>query len=468
MREIGTAEAGQVRPADTVHRRAVLMVMCVGLFLVQLDVTAVNVALPRISDDLAAGVSSLQWVVDAYALVLASLLLVSGSVGDRLGHRRVVLAGLTIFAVGSASCAAAPGAWLLAVARAVQGLGAALLLPGTLAVITRAYPERAEQARAVAVWAAVGGLALPAGPLLGGVLVAGPGWRWVFAINVPIALVAGAVTIRVVRESTHRTARRLDLPGAALAVLLLAATVFTIIEAPHTTHATVLGAGGAAVALLVAFLVTEACRADPMLPLGLFRNREFLAVNGAAALMNLTTLGLLFVLTLYLQQVQGRSAVAAGAALVPMFALVTGLAPLAGRLTARLGPRAPAVSGLLIAAVGMALIPRLTHADSYLALLPALILLGTGLGLMTTPLVAAAMRAVPLESAGLASGINNTARQAGGAIGIAVFGSVAGSPAATYQFLTGLHHDGLIGVFGYGVAALALVRTLRHRSPRHP
>lgn len=184
--------------------------------------------------------------------------------------------------------------------------------------------------------------------------------------------------------------------------------------------------------------------------------------------MNLATLGLLFVLTLYLQRVQGRSTVSAGAALVPMFVLVAGLAPLAGRLTARPGPRAPAVAGLLVGVAGMALVSRLTYAGSYLALLPALVLLGTGLGLMTTPLVATAMRAVPAESAGLASGVNNTARQAGGAVGIAVFGSVAGSPAATDRFLTGLHHDGLLGILAYGLAALGLVLAHRHRTECRP
>lgn len=264
------------RPARTprgggASRWQVLLVMCVGYFLVLLDVTVVNVALPQIGDQLGAGVSGLQWVIDGYALALASLLLAGGTIGDLHGHKRVVLTGLAVFGIASLGCGLAPSTGTLIGARIGQGVGAALLLPGTLAIISNAFPNRAEQARAIGIWAGVGAVALPSGPLLGGALVQGIGWRPVFLLNVPVVAVAGAVAARVVQESGTRQTRRLDRAGVLLGALLLAVVTATVIQAGDSgLGVPVLLGVVVATALLVVFLAVERSAADPMLPPSLF------------------------------------------------------------------------------------------------------------------------------------------------------------------------------------------------------
>jgi DHA2 family methylenomycin A resistance protein-like MFS transporter len=422
------------------RRTLTLIVMCVGMFLVLLDVTVVNVALPRLRADLGAGVRSLQWIVDGYAVALAALMLPCGDLGDRHGHKRVVLAGLAAFGAGSLAAGVAPDPALLVAGRVVQGVGAALLLPGTLAVVSRAYPDAAERARAIGIWAAISSLALPAGVIAGGALVDGPGWRWAFLVNLPVIAVALPVAARVVRETRTPSARALDVPGAALSVALLATVTFAIIAGSPV-------AGAVAVALLAALVAVERRRPEPMLPGALFRRPAFGAANAVAGAMNLGSLGTLFVLTLFLQDVQGRSALAAGVAIVPAFGLLAVVAPLSGRLVGRIGPRRPMVAGLLVAAAGLALL-----ADD--SLLLASVLWGLGLGLLTPAVVAAAMGAVHADRAGLAAAVNNTARQAGGAIGIAAAGAVAGSPARA-AFVQGFHGVAL-GAAALYVAAAAL------------
>jgi MFS transporter, DHA2 family, methylenomycin A resistance protein len=432
------------------HRTLTLVVMCVGMFLVLLDVTIVNVALPRLQADLGAGVGSLQWIVDGYAVALASLMLPCGDLGDRHGHKRVVLAGLAAFGAGSLAAGLAPGAGLLVAGRVVQGVGAALLLPGTLAVVSRAYPDAAERARAIGIWAAISSLALPAGVIAGGALVDGPGWRWAFLVNLPLIAVALPVTARVVRESREPAARAPDVPGAALTAALLAALIFAIIAGS-------VAASVAAAALLAALVAVERRRSDPMMPAALLNRPAFAAANVVAAAMNLGTLGTLFVLTLFLQDVQGRSALGAGVAILPAFGLLAVVAPLTGRLVGRIGPRGPMVAGLLVAAGGLALL-----ADD--ALLVASMLWGLGLGLLTPAVVAAAMGAVPAERAGLAAAVNNTARQAGGAIGIAASGAVAGSPARA-GFVHAVHGVALGAAALYVAAAALAWAALPSREP---
>jgi DHA2 family methylenomycin A resistance protein-like MFS transporter len=422
------------------RRTLTLVVMCVGMFLVLLDVTIVNVALPRLRADLGAGVGSLQWIVDGYAVALASLMLPCGDLGDRHGHKRVVLAGLAAFGVGSLAAGLAPGPALLIAGRVVQGVGAAFLLPGTLAIVSRAYPDAAERARAIGIWAAISSLALPAGIIAGGALVDGPGWRWAFLVNLPLVAVALPVTARIVRESREPGARAPDVPGAALAVALLATVTFAIIAGSPA-------AGAAAAALLAALVAVERRRHEPMLPAALVRRPAFAAANAVAAAMNLGSLGTLFVLTLFLQDIQGRSALGAGMAILPAFGLLAVAAPLSGRLVGRVGPRWPMVAGLLVAAGGLALL-----ADD--ALLAASVLWGLGLGLLTPAVVAAAMGAVQADRAGLAAAVNNGARQAGGAIGIAASGAVAGSPARA-GFVHGFHAV-VLGAAVLYVAAAAL------------
>ncbi|MFF8905701.1 MFS transporter [Streptomyces olivaceoviridis] len=420
----------------------VLVVMCAGYFLVLLDVTIVNVALPAIGSGLGTDVGGLQWVVDGYALALASSMLTSGTAGDRYGHKRVVLAGLAVFGAGSLGCGLAPDVPLLVTARVVQGTGAALLLPGTLALIGRAFPDPAERARAIGVWAGIGSLALPAGPLLGGVLTDGPGWRAIFLINVPIVLLALVCSVAVVRESRETTAHPLDLPGLLLGGLALLATTSAFIEGGRSgaTAPDVLAAAVVAVLALAALAAAERRRGDTaMVPPALLRRPAFGAANTIAGIMNLCTLGTLFVLLLFLQSVQHRSAFQAGLTMLPLFTPLAVCALLGGRIASRVGARVPATAGLLVAAAGLALLTRATAHSGLPLLVPAFLLWGLGVGLLTPAVVAAAIAAVPAERSGLASAVNNTARQTGGAIGIAVAGAIAGTPSDEPRFLRGLH-----------------------------
>src|SRR4051812_41422032 len=444
-------------------RAAVLVVMCIGYFLVLLDVTIVNVALPHIGSDLGADVAALQWVVDGYALALASLMLTAGTVGDLHGHKRVVLGGLALFGIASLGCGLAPRTAGLIGFRVVQGVGAAVMLPGTLAVIAHAYPDGREQAKAIGIWAGIGSVALPGGPLLGGALTQALSWRAIFFLNVPLVAAALVVARRVVSETREPQGRRLDVPGAVLGAGALAALVFACIRAGQSgLGTTVAVASVASIGLGAAFIRVERAADDPLLPFALFRRPAFLTANVVAGTMNLATLGLLFVITLYLQGLRHRSPLTGGIELFPLFVPLSLLAPLGGRITARVGPRWPMSAGLAIGAVGVALLARLDASSSYGELLPSLLLWGVGLALLTPAVVGAAIRAVPPERAGLASAVNNTARQAGGAIGIAAFRALAGSPTAD-RFLPGLRAEALIAAglwLAAAAASLALIRRL--------
>lgn len=439
--------------------------MCAGYFLVLLDVTIVNVALPRIASGLRGGVSSLQWVVDAYALSLASLMLAGGTIGDISGHRRVVLRGLGVFGLGSLGCGLAPSTGLLVGFRVLQGAGAALLLPGTLAIISHAFPEPRAGARAIGMWAGIGSLALPAGPLLGGLLISAWGWRAIFLVNLPVVAVSLLATLALVPESRGNRAAELDRAGVLLGMLVLLSATFTVIQAGRSgvTPAVLVGAAAAA-GLAAAFVYVERRRGgDAMLPLGLFQRPAFSAANGLAAVMNLGTLGALFILTLYLQGLQGRSPLTAGLALIPLFAPLAIIAPLAGRVTSRIGSRLPSAFGLGVAAAGIGLLVGAGPATPYPFLLVAFLLWGTGLGVLTPAVVAAAIAAVPGQRAGLASAINNTARQAGGAIGVAVAGAVAGGPVRQGSFLSGFHTVVGAAAIMYAAAALCALALIPGR-----
>ncbi len=436
-------------------RVAVLLVMCVGYFLVLLDVTIVNVALPTIGRRLHAGVSGLQWVVDGYALALAGLMLTGGTLGDLHGHKRVVICGLTVFGIASLGCGLAGSMGMLIVGRVGQGLGAALMLPGTLAVIANAYPDERERARAIGVWAGVGSCALPAGPLLGGMLVQGAGWRWVFLVNVPIVAGAVAATAWVVAENRPDTARGLDLPGATLAAVGLVGSTFAVVSAGHGGSVwPVVVSAGCAAAAAAGFVVAERRARDPLLPLGLLRRRAFVTANGVAGAMNLATLGLLFVVTLYLQDVRRDGALLAGIVLLPLFAPLSVLAPVGGRIVARTGPRLPMLGGLLVAAAGVGLLTLSDATTGCLILLPAMLLWGVGLAFLTPAVVSAAVSAVPAQRAGLGSAVNNTTRQAAGAIGIAVCGAIVSAPDSP-GFIHGFHTVALIAAALFLAAAAA-------------
>jgi DHA2 family methylenomycin A resistance protein-like MFS transporter len=411
--------------------------MCVGIFLVLLDVTALNVALPSIGQQLHAGSAELAWVVDGYAVPFATLLLVGGTVGDLTGHRRMVLVGLVVFGVGSLGCALAPAAAVLVAARAVQGVGAALLLPGTLAVITRAYPGAGERARAIGIWAAVGALAAPAGQLVGGLLVQITGWPAVFWLNVPLVAAAVLATVLVVPADRGDRGRRADPAGTLLAVVTLGAFVYAAAE--KSLPAVPLGVAG-----LVAFVLVERRVADPMVPLELFGRRRFSLANLAAFAMNAATLGTLFILTQLLQGSQHRPAALAGLAAMPAFLLLALVGPVGGRLVGRYGSRRLIVAGAALAGLGIGLLALSGPRTPYLLMAPALVVWGLGLGLLTPSVVSGAVNAVPDNRAGLASAVSNTARQAGGAIGVAGCAAIAGT-AGSPSFVGGFRAAVLCG-----------------------
>jgi EmrB/QacA subfamily drug resistance transporter len=402
---------------------------CFGLFMVMLDNTIVNVALPSIQRDLGSGVAGLQLVVDAYVLVFASLLLTAGSLGDRFGRRRVFRTGLVVFTASSALCGLAPSLPALVGGRALQAVGAAALLPSTLAILTAAFPDPRERVQAIGLWSGVSAMALAAGPVLGGLLTDALGWRWVFYVNVPVGVAAFLVAGRVVAESRNPAARRLDLPGLVLGGVGLGAVTFALIDgnqrgwgAPEIVALLVLGA-----AALAAFLLVEACQREPMLALHVFGDPVFSGANAVALLAGFALLGFVFFNTLYFQAVQGWSPLQAGLRSLPNTLAVVVAAPLAGRLASRYGYRVPMVAGLLLAAAALLLLTGIQVGTPYAMLWWKLAMLGAGFGLAITPSVAAAVAAMPGAQAGVASAVTNTSRQVGGALGVAVLGAVAGA-----------------------------------------
>lgn len=437
----------------------VLSVMCAGMFLVLLDVTIVNVALPDIAQGLHASVPSLQWTIDGYAVAIASLLLAGGSIGDRLGHRRVLVTGFVIFGLASLACAMAPNIGALVAGRIAQGVGGALLLPSTMAVIADVYPERGPQARALGTWAAVSSLALPAGPLLGGLLVGTSSWRLVFWINVPLVAITLAATLAVVPTSTGRARGRVDAEGLIGLIIALAAFVFTIISIGRGTSVLepVL-AGLIALGALVWTGYAEWRAQHPILPLDLLRRREFLSPNAVALTMNLVFNGLLFTVMLYLQDVRGFSPVRAGLIVLPLAVPLVALAPVSGRLTARRGPRTAVSLGCLIAAPGGLFLLGLGVDSGVGWLLIGFGVLGCGAGLVTASVVAAAVRATPADRSGLATGVSNTARQVGTATGVALFGVIAGQPGDADGFVKALH---VLGIVATGLWLIAFVVAVR-------
>jgi EmrB/QacA subfamily drug resistance transporter len=415
--------------------RWVLVATVLGSGMGQLDGTVVNVALPRIGRDLHAGLTSLQWTLNAYTLTLSGLLLLGGSLGDRLGRRKIFVLGVVWFAAASAGCALAPNAATLIGMRAVQGVGAALLTPGSLALLEATF--RAEdRAAAVGAWSGLGGIATALGPVLGGVLVGvSPwGWRLVFLINLPLAAVVVLLSRRWVPESRDEDSTgRLDVPGAIYAALGLGALIYALTEGPAQQWPTVLlVTAGSGVALLVAFLVNEHLRAAPMMPLTLFRVRQFSAANLVTFVIYAALAGALFLLPVQLQLVSKFSPVAAGSALLPVTLVMLLLSARMGRLAQRIGPRWPMTFGPIVAAAGLALLARLGPGSSYLnGVLPAVVIFALGLSATVAPLTATVLAAAPQHQVGVASAINNDVARTAGLLAVAVLPALAGiSPAA--------------------------------------
>jgi EmrB/QacA subfamily drug resistance transporter len=422
----------------------VLLAVSLGQFLIQLDLTIVNVALPAIGRDLGTSVSGLQWVVDGYNLALASLLLVGGRIGDRSGHKRVYLAGVLIFALGSALCAVAPTAGALVAFRVLQGAGAAIELPATLAILTHTFTGTRERAQAVGIWASAAGSSLVIGPVLGGGLVAAFGWRAVFLVNLPVTAAIGVLACRAVRETAQDSAGGLDLPGQLLDAAALGLLAGGAIEGGRHGFAAALPlglfAGGAA--SLTAFILAEHRRPHPVLPLRFFRSAAYCAANAAGLVMGFVTIGLLFLFALFFQQVQGDSAIGAGLRFLPLTAAFVIAGPLVGRLIERAGHRVPMAAGCALLAVGAVLLLRVGAGSGYGPVWWPFVIIGIGYGLLSTPMAAAVLGAVPRERAGMASSTNLTARIAGGVFGVAVLGalvSASGGAGADQAFTHGLH-----------------------------
>jgi DHA2 family methylenomycin A resistance protein-like MFS transporter len=429
--------------------RVLLVTMCAGYFLVLFDVTAMTVAIPRIGAQFAAGGPLLAWVVTGYSVPFAALLLVAGATGDRIGHRPMVLTGLVVFGLASLCCALAPGLGWLVAARAAQGAGAALLLPGTLAVITAAHPDPRARAKAIGLWAAIGGIALPAGPVVCGLLVTATSWRAVFWLNLPLVAAALAVAVVVLPRDRGDRTRRPDVLGAMLGTACLALLVAGVAEAAWPLVA-------AAVPVAVAFVLVERRVSDPMLPTHLFGEHRFVLPNLGGVVMNGATLGMIFLLTQYLQDVIGLDPLHGGLALLPECLPLVLIPPFAGGLIGRFGTGRLAAAGLALTAAGIALLLVAGPATPYPALLPALVVWGVGLGTLTPALVSGAVAAVPAAQAGLASAVNNTARQSGGALGTAACAALAG-PVSEPGFLAGFR---LAALAAAGICAVTAVVTV--------
>jgi EmrB/QacA subfamily drug resistance transporter len=440
MSDSAPAPAGAVR-LGRADGRWVLAAMVLGSSMAFLDATVVNIALPTIGKDLHASLAGLQWTVTAYTLTLAGLILLGGSLGDRLGRRRIFTIGVAWFALASALCGLAPTIGVLIGARVLQGIGGALLTPGSLAIIQATFaPE--DRPKAIGAWSGLGGVAGAAGPLLGGWIVADAGWRWVFLLNLPLAVVVLAVTIRHVPESADPGASGgLDVAGAGLAALALAGITYALIEAPAGRGpAGPAAAAVIAIAAAIAFFRVERRRGrspgrvPPMLPLDVFGSRQFTAVNVVTLLVYGAFGGMLFLLVLQLQLVAGFSPLAAGLALLPTTVLMLLLSPRAGVLAQRIGPRWLMTAGTAICAAGLLLMTRVGVNASYLAdVLPAVVVFGLGLSMTVAPLTATVLASADVRHAGVASGVNNTVARAGGLFAVAGLPALVGLSAADYH-----------------------------------
>ncbi|AWI28642.1 MFS transporter [Streptomyces tirandamycinicus] len=457
-----TTTTHPVHPVPSARRRwTVLAVCCLSMFLVGLDTTIVNVGLPAIGRGLDVGTRGLEWIVDAYTLVLAGLLISSGALADRFGRRRVFQCGLAVFGAASLLCALAPSAGVLVAARALQGVGASMLSPVALAIVVNAMPDPRERAQAIGIWASVFGLSLAAGPVTGGALLAALDWRALFWINAPVIAAALLLSAVFVPESRAPRARRLDLPGQVLLTVVLAVTVGVLIEGPRigwTSPAALAGYACAAVAT-AGFVWVESRRREPLMDMRLFGSPAFSgAVVGAVSVFVALSTTLLLS-TLYLQQTRQWTPLAAGVATLPLAVGATVCAPWSGRMVGRTGPRLPLLlAGGFLTAGGLCLVGLTPHTD-VLVLLAAYALIGIGFGFANAPITNAAVNGLPPARAGVAGAITSTARQLGSALGIALAGGLvtAAGPAA----LAHASRPGWILVATCGVLLLLVARVSR-------
>ncbi|HUK94509.1 MAG TPA: MFS transporter [Gaiellaceae bacterium] len=450
-----------------------------ALFMIMLDNTVVNVALPSIKADLGISQSELEWTVAAYALTFASLLLTGGKLGDLVGRRLIFVIGLIVFTTSSLLCGLSGSAAELIAARAVQGVGAALMMPATLSIITATFAAK-ERGTAIGVWAGVSAMALAIGPLLGGVITEHISWNWIFYVNVPIGVlgvVAAFVVVPESKDTSHE--QRLDLPGLLTSGIGLFALVYALIEANQYgwSSTRILGLFAISAVALGAFVFLEMHQRLPMLDLSLFRNGTFAGANLVAILVTMAMFGIFVFFPLYMQTLLGWTPIQAGAALVPWTLMVVIFAPVAGKLSDRVGSRWLMAGGMSVVAVCCLLLSTISLHSSFWNLLPAFILGGVGMAFVMTPMSAAAMGAAPVEKAGVASGVLNTFRQVGVALGIGIMGAIVANRAASaiaggatqpQAFVDGLTFGMRVSAaicLGGAAAAAVLVRKYRHAEP---
>ena len=463
-----SGETGTGLGYSTGPGRWVLLATVLGSGMASIDATVVGIALPAIGRDFGAGLASLQWVVTAYTLTLAGLLLVAGSLGDRYGRKKIFLVGVVWFALASVLCGAAPNAQVLIAARAIQGVGAALLTPGSLAIIEASF-RPADRSKAIGAWSGLGGVATAIGPFLGGWLVQAVSWRLIFAINLPVAAAVVAVAVRHVPESRDPgMTGRIDATGGVLITVGLIGLTYGLIEGPgqRWTSPAPLTALIAGVVLLGAFLAWERRAREPMLPLNLFGSAQFTAANLATFAVYGALGGALFLLPIELQQVSGYTPLQAGVSLLPVTLVMLALSARSGALAARIGPRLQMSVGPFVIAAGLALFTRIGPSGDYLTeVLPAVVVFGFGLAINVAPLTATVLAAVPASHAGVASAVNNDVARAASLIAVAVLPAAAGLTGAAYlhphQFSAGFDRASLIAAglcVAGGAVAFAFIR----------
>jgi EmrB/QacA subfamily drug resistance transporter len=449
-----------------------------GLFMIMLDNTIVNVALPAIQRDLEIGISELEWVVTGYALTFAVLMLTGGKLADLYGRRRIFVVGLAIFTGASLACGLAPDAGFLIGARVVQGVGSALMNPATLSIIVATFPPR-QRGMAIGVWAGVSAMALAIGPLLGGVIAEHLHWGWIFFINVPVGVLAIVVARLVIEESRDTShEQRLDLPGLVSSAAGLFALTYALIEANSYgwTSPRILALFGVATVGLAAFVFLESRQRLPMLDLSLFRNSTFAGANLVMLLVALAMFGVFFFISLYVQNILHYSATEAGASFLPMTVLIVLVAPIAGKFSDRVGSRWLMGGGMILVATCLLLFAQLDQDSTFWNVLPGMIVGGLGMALAMTPTTAAAMGSVPTDKAGVGSAVLNSMRQVGGSMGIAVMGAIVtasvtlprGDPGSPAQFIDGLHQALYVAsgvALAAAVVAVLTVRKYRHAEP---
>ena len=454
-----------------------LAAVAFGLFMIMLDNTVVNVALPAIQADLNADLSELEWIVAGYALTFAALLLTGGKLADLLGRRLIFVIGLAVFTASSLACGLADSGDVLIAARVVQGVGAALMNPATLSIISATFPPQ-QRGTAIGIWAGISALALAIGPLVGGLLTEHASWHWIFFVNVPVGLIAIAASLLLIDESRDTSAeQRLDLPGLLTSSIGLFSLTYGLIEANTYgwTSGRIIAAFAVAAVALVSFVLLERFQRLPMLDLSLFRNPTFAGANGVMLLVALAMFGVFFFVSLYMQNVLGYSAVQAGAAFLPMTGLIVLVAPLAGTASDRFGSRWLMATGMVLLATQLFYFSRLGLHESYWTILPAMIIGGFGMSLVMTPSAAAAMSGVPVDKVGVGSGVLNSARQVGGSVGIALIGAIIAHEAAGRRtpeafvdgFSTALVVASLIALAG-AVLAVSTIRAPRRARAAQP